>query len=104
MSVSKIRFAASAKAAATPSDPSAEQGHRHEAGVVASSVYAHGVRIADIPVEEAGEWARKDGHVVWIGLLEPEAALLKCVQEQFDLHPLAVEDAFSRFPAERKAR
>lgn len=71
----------------------AEHGHAHEAGVVASSVYAHGVRIADIPVEEAGEWARKDGHVVWIGLLDPGADLLHCVQKQFNLHPLAVEDA-----------
>ncbi|MBX9908474.1 MAG: magnesium/cobalt transporter CorA [Beijerinckiaceae bacterium] len=77
--------------ASSPKPP--ERGHLHEAGVVASSVYAHGVRIADIAVEEAGEWARKDGHVVWIGLLEPDAALLACVQRQFSLHPLAVEDA-----------
>jgi magnesium transporter len=76
-----------------PSPKPPERGHRHEAGVVASSVYAHGVRIADISVEEAGEWARKDGHVVWIGLLEPDDALLACVQRQFALHPLAVEDA-----------
>lgn len=92
MSVTQIRFAASAAVEAL-SDPPVDQGHRHEAGVIASSVYAHGVRVADIPVEEAGEWARKDGHVVWIGLFEPEAALLKCVQQQFNLHPLAVEDA-----------
>lgn len=93
MSVSHIRLASSTTLADAPSDPSAEQEHRHEAGVVASGVYVDGVRVADIPVEDAGEWARKDGHVVWIGLLEPEAALLKCVQEQFNLHPLAVEDA-----------
>lgn len=92
MSVSHVRFAAAA-AAPSPADLPLDQGHRHETGVVASSVYAHGVRIADVPIHEAGEWARKDGHVVWIGLLEPEAALLKCVQEQFGLHPLAVEDA-----------
>lgn len=92
MSVAHVRFAASA-ATEAPSDLTVDQGHRHEAGIVASSVYAHGVRIADIPIEEAGEWSRKDGHVVWIGLLEPEPALLKCVQEQFNLHPLAVEDA-----------
>ena len=93
MAVSNVRFAASVAPEQRPRDAAAEPGHVHAAGVVASSVYAHGVRIADIPVEEAGDWAQKDGHVVWIGLLEPEAALLKCVQQQFNLHPLAVEDA-----------
>ncbi|WP_089176399.1 magnesium/cobalt transporter CorA [Bosea sp. AS-1] len=92
MSVSHIRLAAVAAPEQAP-DPAAEQGQVHAAGVIASSVYAHGVRVADIPVEEAGEWARKDDHVVWIGLFEPEPALLKCVQHQFNLHPLAVEDA-----------
>ena len=38
-------------------------------GIVASSVYTAGRRIADIPIEEAGGWAKKPGHVVWIGLL-----------------------------------
>jgi len=64
-----------------------------ETGVVASSVYADGRRLADIGVEEAGEWSKKPGHVVWIGLLEPDAALLQRVQRQFGLHDLAVEDA-----------
>ncbi len=43
-----------------------------EDGVVASSVYANGQRIADISIDEAGAWSEKDGHVVWIGLWEPE--------------------------------
>jgi magnesium transporter len=64
-----------------------------EPGVVASSVYVAGRRVADIPIEEAGEWAAKDGHVVWIGLLEPSRELLERVQRQFSLHDLAVEDA-----------
>ena len=63
------------------------------AGVVASSVYANGRRIADIPIEEAGAWSRKEGHVVWIGLLEPDRELLYRVQKQFGLHDLAIEDA-----------
>ena len=63
------------------------------AGVVASSVYANGRRIADIPIEQAGEWSRKEGHVVWIGLLEPSRELLHRVQQQFNLHDLAIEDA-----------
>ena len=64
-----------------------------EPGVVACSVYANGTRLADIGVDEAGEWSRKPGHVVWIGLLEPNPALLARVQRQFGLHDLAVEDA-----------
>ena len=64
-----------------------------ESGVVASSVYLGGRRIADIAIEEAGDWAAKEGHVVWIGLLEPSRDLLLRVQQQFHLHDLAIEDA-----------
>lgn len=67
--------------------------HGLETGVVASSVYAGGKRLADIGIDEAGEWAGKPGHVVWIGLLEPDQSLLARVQKQFGLHDLAVEDA-----------
>src|SRR6476646_5035837 len=62
-------------------------------GIIASSVYTAGKRIADIPIEEAGEWSRKEGHVVWIGLLEPDRELLYRVKRQFNLHDLAIEDA-----------
>ena len=65
----------------------------HEAGVVAASVYAGGRRVADIAIEDAAAWSRRPGHVVWIGLLEPSAALLERVRAQFDLHSLAIEDA-----------
>ncbi|PLP59132.1 magnesium transporter [Mesorhizobium loti] len=61
--------------------------------IVASSVYVAGRRVADIPIEEAGEWSRKKDHVVWIGLLEPDRELLRRVQAQFNLHDLAIEDA-----------
>ena len=73
---------------ATPAtDPMASE------GVVAAGVYVDGRRIANIAVEEASSWRRKPGHVVWIGLYEPDLALLKSVQQQFDLHDLAIEDA-----------
>jgi magnesium transporter len=64
-----------------------------EPGVVASSVYAGGRRVADITIEEARSWAQREGHVVWIGLFEPSTELLRRVQVQFGLHPLAIEDA-----------
>lgn len=70
-----------------------DNGPKLESGVVASSVYLGGRRIADIAIEEAGDWAAKEGHVVWIGLLEPSRELLLRVQQQFHLHDLAIEDA-----------
>src|SRR6478735_6569524 len=65
----------------------------HEAGVVASGVYQAGEWIADIPVAEAGAWAKKPAHVVWLGLYEPSDDLLRRVQREFNLHDLAIEDA-----------
>ena len=72
---------------ALPSCPSPEP------HVVACCVYAGGRRVADISIDEAGQWAKKPGHVVWIGLFEPQEEQLVRVQQQFDLHPLAIEDA-----------
>jgi magnesium transporter len=62
-------------------------------GVVAASVYADGRRIANIAIEEDSSWCNRPGHVVWIGLHEPDMALLSSVQRQFHLHDLAIEDA-----------
>jgi magnesium transporter len=73
-----------APAAAAPVD---------EPGVVASGAYVDGRRVAHIAIEEAGAWAKRPGHVVWLGLFEPSDELLRRVQVQFDLHPLAIEDA-----------
>jgi magnesium transporter len=65
----------------------------NESGVVAASVYAGGRRVKDVGIEEAGEWSKKPGHVVWIGLFEPSTDLLERVQAQLGLHFLAIEDA-----------
>jgi magnesium transporter len=62
-------------------------------GIVASGVYVDGRRIANIAIEEASSWRSKPGHVVWIGLHEPNISVLASVQRQFQLHDLAVEDA-----------
>jgi magnesium transporter len=71
----------------------AASGPASEPGVVAATVYAGGKRVADVGIEEAGAWSKRPGHVVWIGLFEPSDELLQRVQAQFDLHPLAIEDA-----------
>lgn len=65
----------------------------HERGVVAASVYANGKCVSDIAIDEAGKWAKKPGHVVWIGLFEPSADLLSRIEAQLGLHYLAIEDA-----------
>jgi magnesium transporter len=62
-------------------------------GVVAAGAYVDGRRVANIAISEASSWRAKPGHVVWIGLHEPDMALLGAVQKQFDLHELAIEDA-----------
>ncbi|WP_428673185.1 magnesium/cobalt transporter CorA [Reyranella sp.] len=64
-----------------------------DSGVIAASVYADGHRLRDISIAEAGQWAKRENHVVWIGLKEPSQELLERVQAQLDLHPLAIEDA-----------
>jgi magnesium transporter len=73
--------------------PEASSPEHGTPGVVASSVYANGRRVAGISIDDAGDWAHKEGHVVWIGLLEPDAELLHRVRNQFSLHHLAIEDA-----------
>jgi magnesium transporter len=78
-------------AEAAPSAPAATPAP--EPGVVAASVYAGGRRVCETTVDRAGAWAKRAGHVVWIGLYEPSAELLRRVQAQFDLHEMAIEDA-----------
>lgn len=39
--------------------------------------------------------ALNDGSIIWVGLFEPDGALLSKMQEEFNLHPLAIEDALN---------
>jgi magnesium transporter len=63
--------------------------------IVDSAVYQKGVRRSgQLRVEDALEACREsDDAFVWIGLHEPTPAEFDAVSEEFDLHPLAVEDA-----------
>ncbi len=62
-------------------------------GVVACAAYGKGARLGEVPFEACGTAVPPDADFVWIGLHEPEPAALKLLQQQFGLHPLAVEDA-----------
>ena len=61
--------------------------------IIASAVYADGQKIAEVPIEDVGEWSRKPDHVVWIGLHEPSLDVLRRLQSDFGLYDLAIEDA-----------
>ena len=67
--------------------------------IVDSAVYRKGVRIVDdVPPEELGQLkklASEPGDFVWVGMHEPSESELATVEEEFGLHPLAVEDAFT---------
>lgn len=62
--------------------------------VVDSAVYVDGVRRPGVVgLDETYDVTRATGGVAWIGLYRPTVAELASVANEFDLHPLAVEDA-----------
>ena len=61
--------------------------------VINCAAYQGGCRVADIDLDQAREVGTRDGRFVWIGLHEPDQALLYTVQQRFGLHDLAIEDA-----------
>jgi magnesium transporter len=62
--------------------------------VVNCVAYARDGRRMDISLDAISDvLARDDGSFVWVGLYEPDDALLDKLQEEFGLHDLAVEDA-----------
>ena len=62
-------------------------------GVVNCAAYADGCRIATIPIEDISEHLADPNGFVWIGLHDPSSGILKQIQEEFQLHELAIEDA-----------
>lgn len=64
------------------------------ASVVNCAAYDHGGHRRDIPLDAISDvLAADDGGFVWIGVYEPDEALLDKLQEEFGLHDLAIEDA-----------
>jgi magnesium transporter len=55
--------------------------------------YENGRKIADIDRAEISEYLKRPGCFVWVALKEPDHEELEQMREEFDLHPLAVEDA-----------
>ncbi|MCC8363896.1 magnesium/cobalt transporter CorA [Lysobacter sp. A6] len=62
--------------------------------VINCVVYDRNGKRADITLDAISDaLAVDDGSFVWVGLYEPEDAILDKLQEEFGLHDLAVEDA-----------
>jgi len=62
--------------------------------VVNCAVYSRDGLRRELPLDEISDvLAVDDGSFVWVGLYEPDHAVLDKMQEEFGLHDLAVEDA-----------
>jgi magnesium transporter len=55
--------------------------------------YQDGKKLADIDKQEISDYVSRPDCFVWVALKDPDDAELAEMQEEFDLHPLAVEDA-----------
>src|SRR5215216_162566 len=62
--------------------------------IVDSAIYVDGRRAVEpVSLRETYEACREQQGLAWIGLYEPTEEELSSVAEEFELHPLAVEDA-----------
>ena len=61
--------------------------------IVDCAEYCHGKRISKVEVEHISEVLKQPDKFVWIGMQEPDEAMLKTIQDEFGLHDLAIEDA-----------
>jgi magnesium transporter len=61
--------------------------------VVNCVAYQAGRRIGDVTLDDISEFLKGTDTLLWLGLREPDIKLLRKVQEEFQLHELAIEDA-----------
>lgn len=57
------------------------------------AVYQEGRKLADIPVEDISDYIDRPDCFVWVALKNATDEELALMQEEFDLHDLAIEDA-----------
>ena len=55
--------------------------------------YHRGQKLADIPLTEVRAHLERRDCFVWVALKDPEPAELEALQQEFNLHELAIEDA-----------
>ncbi len=61
--------------------------------LISCVAYQDGKRSAEIEPQQIHHYLAMPGCFVWVALLERDPQVLEQMQEEFDLHPLAVEDA-----------
>ena len=61
--------------------------------VIAAYLYRHGKRVREVSIDEKIECPQDKSEFVWIGIANPTVEELRTLQQHYDLHPLAVEDA-----------
>jgi magnesium transporter len=66
--------------------------------------YREGRKLADIELRDIHTYLKQPGTFVWVALHEPTQAELATMQEEFDLHDLAVEDAGHSHEAVARAK
>ena len=71
--------------------------------VAAASLYAEGRRIRTLALDDPDSCHVEEGQFAWIGLVDPDEAELRKMQERFGLHPLAVDDALVEHPLPKLA-
>jgi len=57
--------------------------------------YQNGKKLGDIPIEDISDYVTRPECFVWVAMFEPKSAEIDEMAAEFDLHPLAVEDARS---------
>jgi magnesium transporter len=58
------------------------------------AAYQEGKKLKDINIEEISDYLEIPGCFVWVALQDPKLEELEKMREEFDLHPLAVEDSW----------
>src|SRR5689334_4153417 len=61
--------------------------------LISCVAYQNGRKLADVEPQDIHRYLVQPDCFVWVALLEPDAGALELMQAEFDLHPLAVEDA-----------
>ncbi len=61
--------------------------------LVNSVAYRDGRKIADVAREDIHKWLAQNDGILWVAVRDPEPHELDRLEEQFGLHPLAIEDA-----------
>lgn len=61
--------------------------------VVAAYLYRNGRRVREIGIDAKVDCPTDRSEFVWIGICDPTEEEMRTLKEQYDLHPLAVEDA-----------